>query len=54
MEYTVIEGYHNDSVGFVSKINSMIKMGWIPQGGVSVITYQNNKMIYCQAMIKQK
>jgi hypothetical protein len=53
MEYTVIEGYHNNSVGFAERVNSMIKMGWVPQGGISVIIDRDTKS-YFQAMIKQK
>lgn len=53
MEYKVIYSY--DLYKLMEEVQTQIKKGWIPQGGVSAVPIsivRNNETKYLQAMIK--
>jgi hypothetical protein len=38
---------------FQKEINALIRRGWRPQGGVSIVR-DNVGLVFCQAMVKTK
>lgn len=55
-EYTVIE--ESDLMGIIREVNTMLCLGWHPQGGVSAIHQHSDdgdvhgRILFLQAMIK--
>lgn len=55
MEYRVVQGI-GDSVEFEEEVNALLRLGWEPQGGVSVAIYDDNEKVhrlFFQALIKR-
>lgn len=60
LEYTIIWSNCDDKL--TTKVNKMMKEGWLPQGGISVIKTGEGKdyggtcsnFLYHQAMIKKE
>lgn len=50
MGYIIIQRDNIDDLS--EKINSLMKDGWEPQGGVSAFSY-DLRYYYCQAMIRK-
>ena len=50
MEYTLVTD--RDYERFMKEVNKLLKSGWRPQGGISVVP-QRSYRIYFQAMIKE-
>lgn len=52
MEYRIVEHYQRNTV--VELVNQAIAEGWVPQGGVCVGIYQDNRPTWVQAMVKPR
>ena len=53
MEYKII--YNDDLYKVIREVQTEIKKGWVPQGGISAVPVsivRNNEIKYLQAMIK--
>ena len=51
MEYKIVEAAYQE--GLIKLVNENIKLGWKPQGGISVVrNLSGSTFNYCQAMIK--
>ncbi|MCP4750419.1 MAG: DUF1737 domain-containing protein [Proteobacteria bacterium] len=59
MEYEIVEAV--DSDGLTEEVNSMLKQGWKPQGGVNVLRYEYEvegkegkevSYLYSQALVR--
>lgn len=49
LQYTIAKGHTTEKL--LEEVTSMIKEGWIPQGGISAANGTN--FIFAQAMIKK-
>ena len=51
MQYAIVSDQSASTLQ--NRVGELIKLGWVPQGGIAVSTQENGRQLYTQAMTRE-